>query len=123
MRTSTTITIADRICHWNETRRRHVKWNHRQEVTSSPFRKSVACTIATRGPLDAAPTATNETMLRLFLTNLWLRLQCAYLNWRLRRRGIAPDSIPENEQSHRQRAEQSDNSSQVADMIDMNRHH
>jgi hypothetical protein len=62
-------------------------------------------------------------MLRLLSTNLWLRLQCAYLNWRLRRRGIDPDSIPEYEQSHRQRAEQSGNSSQIDDVIDMNRHH
>ncbi len=62
-------------------------------------------------------------MLRLLLTNLWLRLQCAYLNWRLRRCGIDPDSIPEIEQPRRQRAEQSDNSSQADDAIDMNRHH
>ena len=70
----------------------------------------MACTIDTRGPHDAAPTARNrETVLRLLLTNLWLRLQCVYLNLRLRRSGIDPDSIPETQESRRQRAVQSDN--------------
>ena len=49
------------------------------------------------------------SVLRLLLINIWLRLtiirlrlQCAYLDWRLRRRGIDPDSIPGSQELRRQ---------------------
>jgi hypothetical protein len=32
--------------------------------------------------------------LSLILENIWLRMQLAFLRWRLRRRGIDPDTLP-----------------------------
>jgi hypothetical protein len=32
--------------------------------------------------------------LSLMLKNIWLRMQLVFLRWRLRRRGIDPDTLP-----------------------------
>lgn len=32
--------------------------------------------------------------LSLILENIWLRMQLVFLRWRLRRRGIDPDTLP-----------------------------
>ena len=44
--------------------------------------------------------------LSLLLENIWLRMQLAFLRWRLRRRGIDPDTLPGMAELRRQHEEE-----------------
>lgn len=45
-------------------------------------------------------------MLSLALENIWLHMQLAFLRWRLRRRGIDPDTLPGIVELRRKREEE-----------------
>jgi len=45
-------------------------------------------------------------MLPLMLENIWLRMQPAFLRWRLRRRGIDPDTVPGMDELRRKHEEE-----------------
>ncbi len=44
--------------------------------------------------------------LSLVLENIWLRMQLAFLGWRLRRRGFDPDTLPGMAELRRKREEE-----------------
>ena len=44
--------------------------------------------------------------LSLIRENIWLRMQLAFLGWRLRRRGIDPDTLPEMVELRRKHEEE-----------------
>ncbi len=45
-------------------------------------------------------------MLSLMLENIWLRMQLAFLRWRLRGRGIDPDTLPGMDELRRKHEEE-----------------